>query len=135
MLYSSRPCRSLLISFLFASLLTSIPGCGGGSAFSQPPQISVSLNTPSVVVPQTGMQVVVPINIMSPSETALVNVSGLPGGILQGYAPSDTNPSGVLTFKGDSSAPIGTYMPTITVHSAGAIASTQFTLMVTKSAK
>jgi hypothetical protein len=113
----------------------SMIGCGGTSALGPaPPNISVSLSTPSVIVPQTGMEVIVPISIVSPSETALVAVTGLPGGIQQGYYASDTNPSGILTFMGGSVTPLGTYMPTITVHSAGAVASTQFVLVVTKSA-
>lgn len=129
-----RPLRALLVPIV-AALLGPMPGCGGGGAFvPAPPHISVSLSAPSVVVPQTGMEIIVPISIMSPSETAIVAVTGLPGGILQGYLPSDTNPSGILTFMGGSNTPIGTYMPTINVHSAGATASTQFTLVVTKSA-
>ena len=138
MIFFHRPLRALLFSIgavaIMASSISSMAGCGGHAAFTPPPHISVSLSMPLVVVPQTGMEVIVPISIMSPSETALVAVTGLPGGILQGYSASDTNPSGVLTFTGGPVTPIGTYMPTITVNSAGATASTQFKLVVTKSA-
>ena len=46
-----------------------------------PVPITVSLPVSIVVVPQDGTPVVVPINITSTSETALVSVSGLPTGL------------------------------------------------------
>jgi hypothetical protein len=132
MFFSQRPRKAILIPIV-AAALWAMSGCGGmGSFSSMPPRISVSLSVPSVTVSQNGMEVVVQINLASPSETALVFVTGLPGGIKQGYSPSDTNPSGVLTFIGGPATPVGTYMPTITVNSAGATATTQFTLIVTK---
>ncbi|MGA2534526.1 MAG: hypothetical protein ABSF53_00820 [Terracidiphilus sp.] len=129
-----RPLQAILVP-IAGGFICAMTGCGGSGTFtSTPPHISVSLSAPSVSVSQDGMQVVVQISIVSPSETALVSVTGLPGGIKQGYSPSDTNPSGDLTFIGSPAAPIGTYMPTITVSSAGATASTQFTLVVTNAA-
>jgi hypothetical protein len=77
------------------------------------------------------MQVTVPIQIDSTSETAIVMVVGLPGGIEETYRASDTNPSGTLFFTGSPAAMVGTYMPTIEVSSAGAMATTQFQLVVT----
>lgn len=56
--------------------------------------ITLSLPTSTVVVPQDGMQVIVPIDITSTSETALVAVSCLLSGVQAKYAASDTNPSG-----------------------------------------
>jgi len=95
-----------------------------------PMPIMVSLPVSTVVVPQDGMQVVVPINITSTSETALVSVSGLPNGVQEKYAASDTNPSGSLAFTASAATPAGTYTPTVTVQSAGQTASTNFTLVV-----
>jgi len=126
-------CSRVLSARLSLALLCALTGCaGGGTSAPTPPQIAVSLSMPTVTVPQTGMDVIVPIHIASPSETAVVMFSGLPGGVQVGYAASDTSPSGDLTFKGDSSTPLGTYMPTINVSSAGGMASTQFTLVVVK---
>jgi hypothetical protein len=95
-----------------------------------PMPIMVSLPVSTVVVPQDGTQVIVPINITSTSETALVSVSGLPTGLQEKYAASDTNPSGSLVFTASATTPAGTYMPTVTVQSAGQTASANFTLIV-----
>jgi len=114
--------------------LAAIPaacGCGGHAMYAPQPAISVSLVNPRVVVSQDGMQVTVPIQIDSTSETAIVMVVGLPGGIQETYRASDTNPSGTLFFTGSPAAMVGTYMPTIEVSSAGAMATTQFQLVVT----
>ena len=92
--------------------------------------ITVSLPISTVVVPQDGTQVIVPIDITSTSETALVAVSGLPSGLQEKYAASDTNPSGSLVFTASTATPAGTYTPTVTVNSAGQTASTNFTLVV-----
>ncbi len=94
------------------------------------PPISVSLVQPKVVVMRGGKPVIVEISIQSTSETALVAVSGLPGGVQESYAASDTNPSGTLTFTAGSTADLGTFMPIVTVNSAGQTASTTFTLVV-----
>ena len=95
-----------------------------------PVPITVSLPVSIVVVPQDGTQVVVPINITSTSETALVSVSGLPTGLQEKYAASDTNPSGSLAFTASAATPAGSYTPKVTVQSAGQTASTNFTLVV-----
>jgi len=92
--------------------------------------ISVSLNPSTVVVPQGGMATRVQILIMSTSETALVSFAGLPGGVQVSYAASDTSPSGLLTFMATAKAAAGTYMPIITVNSAGQTATLKFTLTV-----
>jgi hypothetical protein len=94
------------------------------------PPISVSLSSPVVAVPLDGKPVHVAISIKSTSETALVNLIGLPGGVQEMYAASDTNPSGSLTFTATKSAVAGTYMPIIVVNSAGQTASVKFTLVV-----
>jgi hypothetical protein len=103
--------------------------CGGGSMIV-PMTITVSLPVSTVVVPQDGTQVIVPINITSTSETALVFVSGLPTGLQETYSASDTNPSGSLLFTASAATPAGTYTPKVTVQSAGQTASTNFTLVV-----
>ena len=97
-----------------------------------PPPISVALQPDSFNVTQGGAPVIVEIAIKSTSETALVMVTGLPGGVSEKYAASDTNPSGTLTFTANAGAKTGTYMPGITVDSAGQTALTMFTLVVKK---
>jgi hypothetical protein len=92
--------------------------------------ITVSLAIPTVVVPQDGASTGVGITITSSAETALVAVNGLPAGVQEKYAASDTNPSGVLTFTAATFTPAGSYSPTITVHSAAQTVSVQFKLVV-----
>jgi len=90
----------------------------------------VSLNSSVITVPQDGTPVRVVLTIRSSSETALVNFVGLPGGVEEMYATTDTNPSGLLTFTARMGAVAGTYMPTIIVNSAGQTASLRFTMVV-----
>ncbi len=114
---------------------TTLAVCGCGGAATGPMSvnpISVSLENSTVTVKQGGMPVTVLIQIMSPSETALVSLTGLPGDVAESYAASDTNPSGTLTFQAGKAATLGTYMPKITVMSAGQTAMTTFTLVVEK---
>src|SRR5664279_2998132 len=117
---------------MIAAFLVTAVGCGGGGSGSQTQgtPITVALAIPTVVVPQDGTAIGVGITITSTSETALVSVSGLPAGLQEKYAASDTNPSGSLTFTGSTSAPAGTYTPSITVQSAGQSVSLQFKLVV-----
>jgi hypothetical protein len=96
---------------------------------AQPP-ITVSLPISTVAVTRGGGAVTVPIQIGSTSETALVSVEGLPGGVQATYAASDTNPSGTLSFLANASAVPGTYMPAVVVTSANQTASLGFTLTV-----
>lgn len=103
--------------------------CGGGSATVMNP-ITVMLVKPTVTVQQGGPPVIVSIVIQSPSETAQVNLTGLPPGVGVTYAASDTNPSGLLTITATAEAPKGTFMPTVSVQSAGKQAATSFTLVV-----
>jgi hypothetical protein len=119
------------VAFLGFALAAAGCSCGGGSIIVQVP-ITVSLPISTVVVPQDGSKVIVPITITSTSETALVAVSGLPSGLQEKYAASDTNPSGSLVFTASTATPAGTYAATVTVNSAGQTASTNFTLVVTE---
>jgi hypothetical protein len=123
--------RAVLLTAVAGAALAAA-GCGGRTMFDPPPAISVSLPNPTVVVSQDGMQVTVPIQINSTSETAVVMVTGLPGGVQVSYRASDTSPSGDLFFTGSTAAMAGAYLPTIAVSSAGAMANTQFQLVVTK---
>jgi hypothetical protein len=108
-------------------------GCGGGSHGFGPPQgrpISASLSSSKIVVSPDGTPTYVQITIQSTSETALVNFVALPAGVGATYQASDTNPSGLLTFMVTAKAAAGTYMPIITVNSAGQTAMIGFTLIV-----
>jgi hypothetical protein len=105
-------------------------GCGGGGSAKPVTQITVSLGAPTVVVPQDGMAARLSITIGSTSETAVVSVSGLPGGVQETYAGAANNPSGQLTFIASATAAAGTYPATVTASSAGQTASTQLALVV-----
>lgn len=92
--------------------------------------ITVSLPLSSVVVPQDGTQVIVPIDSPQPASPHWLQSAGLPSDLQEKYAASDTNPSGSLVFTASTATPAGTYAPTVTVKSAGQTASTNFTLVV-----
>ncbi|MDE3200107.1 MAG: hypothetical protein KGN79_04230 [Acidobacteriota bacterium] len=117
---------------LVACAAITVCACGGnanaGMGAMNP--ISVHLVTQTVTVVQGGPAVSVVITIDSPSETAVVQVGGLPAGVSVSYAASDTNPSGLLTLTANATAIKGTFMPTVTVLSAGQTAMTTFTLNV-----
>jgi hypothetical protein len=124
--------QSSLVMVLIAAVTLVASGCGGGSGSGNPPAISVMLDQSSIVVSQDGKPVIVQLFIDSPSETALVSFTGMPGGVEVSYQASDTSPSGTLTFIGSKNAPLGTYTPKVTAQSAGATATTTFTLVVQK---
>jgi hypothetical protein len=126
--------QPFLCALLIAATALPICGCGGsaGGGNQNLPSISVMLDESRVVVSQDGMPVIVQIFIDSPSETALVSFTGMPGGIQVNYHASDTSPSGTLTFTGSTNAPLGTFMPKVTAMSAGQVAMTTFTLVVEK---
>lgn len=127
--------RRHLACLFAAPLALALCGCGGGHGMTSVLPISVSLVDAKVIVMQAGSPVIVQIKIDSTSETALVSATGLPGDVQEKYAASDTNPSGTLTFTAGASAPLGTYMPTVTANSAGQTASTMFTLVVEAKSK
>jgi uncharacterized membrane protein YfcA len=77
--YSSRGPLCLLAAAAFALTLSACGGGGGGKVSSPP--ITVALVNPNVVVSQDGTPVIVNIQIASTSETALVSVTNLPGGV------------------------------------------------------
>lgn len=111
--------------------LLTLVGCGrAGNSPGSMVAITVSLPSSTILVPQDGTAAALNVNITSTSETALVSVNGLPGGVQVKYAATDTNPSGLLTFVASESSPAGTYTPTISVSSAGQTASVPFTLVV-----
>lgn len=125
-----RSVGSILAAGLFATACV-LSGCGGGgSSTPAPVPITVTVGQSTVVTPQDGAQVIVPINITSTSETATVSFVGLPAGVSEQYSATDTNPSGTIKFVASTGAPAGTYTPTVTVNSAGQTASTSFTLVV-----
>lgn len=124
--------RSLRLGQAIAVLVVAwtIAGCGGGTGSNLVAPITVSLGISPVVVPLSGTPTRVQITIDSTSETALVSFTGLPSGVQVKYAASDTNPSGLLTFVANPSATAGTYMPNVTVNSAGQTVTLKFTLIV-----
>ena len=122
--------RTLRI-FCAAAAVLALAGCGGAGRMTAPP-ISVFLVESKVFVMPKGMPVIVQIAIQSTSETALVAFTGLPAGVEVKYSASDTSPSGILTFTAGATEQLGTFMPTVTVNSAGQTASTSFTLVVEK---
>ena len=126
--FSLRDAANRLWLLLACSL--TLAGCGGGGGSSVRNPISVYLPIATIELSRGAGPVTIPIQIASPSETALVSVSGLPSGVQEKYASTDTNPSGTLTFGANATAMTGIFTPTITVMSSGLTASTGLTLTV-----
>ena len=129
MLTIHRFARRAFVAALWAGVLL-LPGCGGGNGSSTALPLSVYMPISTVTVVASGPSVSVPIQIGSTSETALVAIAQLPGGVTFSYSASDTNPSGTLTFTANSMTKAGTYMPVANVNSAGQVASLGFNLIV-----
>ena len=119
--------KTALLGFSLA-----VSACGGGGSRSGMLQVPITVSLPisTVIVTRGDGPMSVPIQIRSISETALVSVGNLPGGVQVTYAASDTNPSGSLTFTANASTMTGTFMPFVTVISANQTASLGFTLVV-----
>ena len=93
------------------ALVLAVTGCGGGGGTTTAPPVnlSVSLGTASVVVPQDGAAVTVPVTIGGATETPTVTVVGLPAGITSQFTPVSGGPSGTLSFTGSNAAAAGSY--------------------------
>lgn len=95
----------------------------------QPATLSLSLGSATVVVPQDGATVQVPVTIAGPTGTASVAVSGLPVGVTGQFAVANGGPSGTLTFTGSTSAAAGSYAPIVTASLAGQTATANLSLV------
>ncbi|MDR3727728.1 MAG: hypothetical protein P4K86_11870 [Terracidiphilus sp.] len=104
-------------------------GGGGGTAVTTPVTLSFSLGSTTVVVPQDGATVQVPVSVTGPSGTPVVTISGLPAGVMMQYTSVSGSLSGTLIFTGSTSAVAGSYTPTLTVSLAGQTSSQSFTLV------
>jgi hypothetical protein len=124
-------CASIVVFVSVASLI-SATGCGSKVSNGQHPDtpVTVSLQPPSVVVPQDGSMVQVQATIGSTSETAVVSFAGLPAGVQAAYSPTATSPSGAISFTASSTAFPGSYTPTVNVNSAGQSVSANFTMVI-----
>jgi hypothetical protein len=130
MLFTLRSFRSILGMAAVGFALAAV-GCGGGSvtATTPPVTLSISLGSTTVVVPQDGATVQLPVTITGPAGTPSVSVSGLPTGVTTQYTSVTGSLSETLTFTGSTSAAAGSYTPTVTVSLAGQTASQSFTLV------
>ena len=130
MSFARRSLRSIVgIAALGFSLFAT--GCdgGGNSAPVQPATLSLSVGSTTIVVPQDGATVQVPVTISGPAGTASVAVSGLPAGVTGQFAAANGGPSGSLTFTGSTSAAAGSYTPTVTASLAGQTATASLSLV------
>jgi hypothetical protein len=130
MFFTLRSFRSILGMALVGFALVAV-GCGGGSVTvpQTPMTLSFSLGSATVVVPQDGATVQLPVTITGPAGTPAVTLSGLPTGVTAQYTSVSGSLSGTLTFTGSTSAAAGSSTPTVTVSLAGQTASQSFTLV------
>jgi hypothetical protein len=113
-----------------AALCVFLIGCGKSNDAPPPVVLSVSLSNPTVTVTQGASPTLVPVTVVAPTETVTFQIAGLPGGVVDTYKESESNPSGQLMISASSVAPTGTYNPTIVVGSSGQTASLEFKLIV-----
>jgi len=120
-----------VLSAAVAGLLLAAAGCGGsGSTTSTTTaNLSFSMGSSSVTVPQDGVPVTLPVYVTGPAGTAAVTVSGLPAGVTAQFTPVSGGPSGTLTFMGSASVAAGTYSPSVTVSLGGKSQTQGFTLV------
>ncbi|MGD0939415.1 MAG: hypothetical protein ABR905_06840 [Terracidiphilus sp.] len=113
-----------------------ITGCGGGGSGStiQPP-ITVTLGSASVVVPQDGTAVQMPVNITGASGSPTVTVTGLPAGVTDQFTAASAGTSGTLTLTGGATVPAGSYSAGVQVTLGTQNASQGFTLISAVTAK
>jgi len=130
MLFILRSFRSIQGMVAVGLALAAI-GCGGGKVTVSPTPVtlSFSLGSSTVVVPQDGATVQLPVTITGPAGTPSVTVSGLPTGVTSQYTSVSGSLSGTLTFTGSTSATAGSSTSAVTVSLAGQTASQSFTLV------
>jgi hypothetical protein len=130
MLFTLRSVGSILGMAAVGFVLTAV-GCGGGggTTVTTPVTLSFSLGSTTVVVPQDGATVQLPVTITGPAGTPSVTVTGLPTGVTSQYTTVSGSLSGTFTFTGSTSAAAGSSTPTVTVSLAGQTASQSFTLV------
>lgn len=125
-LRSPRP----LLGIASVGLVLCATGCGGGVSTSKTSApLSASLDSTTIVVPQDGTAVQVPLTISGPSGTASVTVTNLPVGVTEQFAAVSGGPSGTLTFTGSTSAVAGTYTSTVAVTLSDQTVSQNVTLV------
>ncbi|MGA3081599.1 MAG: hypothetical protein ABSD44_09475 [Terracidiphilus sp.] len=116
--------------------MIALTGCGGGGGTSTPPvTLAVTLDSSTVVVPQDGTAINVPVTITGATGSATVAASGLPTGVTQAFAAVNGGPSGTITFTGSASAPAGSYAAVIQASLSGLSGSQSFTLVSAPVAK
>jgi len=130
-----------LLAVLSAGLVLTAGGCGGSSSTSTPAAtVSVSLGNTSVVMPQDGTAVTLPVTVAvtGASSAATVTVSNLPEGVTAQFGTTGAGPSGTLTFSGSAStgALPGTYTPSVQATLFNGQSATQsFSLVIAVVAK
>src|SRR5580698_970009 len=112
-------------------IAVALTGCGGGSSSTPPPppQVTVTLSSTTVVVPQDGTQVTLPVTITPLVSTVSVTVTGLPAGMTQQFSTTTSGSIGNVTFAGSAAAAAGSYPAVVTVTENGQTATANFTLV------
>jgi len=94
-----------------------------------PPTLTVSLGTSSVIVPQDGTQVTLPVTITPLLSTVSVTVTGMPSGVTQQFSTTTSGSLGNVYFAGSTAAAAGSYPAVLTVSENGQTATANFTLV------
>jgi hypothetical protein len=109
-----------------------LAGCGSGVNVPAPPAqvtLTVAVGSTSVVVPQDGVPVQVPVTIAGPSGTPTVAVSGLPASMAWQFSATASSSSGVITITAGAATAPGVYPASVMVSMAGQTASASFSVV------
>jgi hypothetical protein len=97
--------------------------------------LAVTLGSSTVVVPQDGTSVTLPVTITPLNSAISVTVTGLPAGITQQYSTSSSAPLGSVTFVGSATAAAGSYPAVVQVNEGSQTATASFTVISAAVAK
>src|SRR5271165_6435913 len=73
--------------------LGGLAGCGGSSGTTTPPPLSVTLGSSTVILPQDGTPVTIPVTITGTDQAPTVSVLYLPSGVFEQYTILGSGPS------------------------------------------
>jgi len=110
-------------------LMPLLAGCGAMVSVPSAPALTVAPGSSTLVVPQDGTAVTLPVNINVAASAVTITVTGLPAGIAVQYPTTTSGSPLSLTFAGSASAQAGTYPAAVQVSEGGQTAIAKFNVV------
>lgn len=110
-------------------------GCGGSVSSTPPVTLTASLGASTLVVPQDGTSVVLPVTLNVASGTPTITVNGLPSGVTEQCSAGSSATVYNITFVGSATLPAGSYPAVVQVSEGSQTAMANFTLVAAMVAK